>query len=124
MLHQIARREYLHWLRDAKPTLPIHLISEQSSGEPAQSANKLLIYAALDHLSEEQRFCFLMVYVQQFSVKETSEVLGIPVGTVKSRLFAAREKLKIKITEDLENKAEKPQQSELVNLEGVTNETC
>ncbi len=123
-LHQIARREYMHWLRDIKPTLPIHLMCETTNSEQGHSTNRMLIYDALAQLSEDQRLCFLLVYVQQLTVKEASLVLEIPVGTVKSRLFAAREKLKLFITEDLENKAEQPKQKDLVNVEGVTNETC
>ncbi|WP_452599421.1 RNA polymerase sigma factor [Pontimicrobium sp. MEBiC01747] len=36
-----------------------------------------------------------MFYVQDYSLKEISNVLDVSVGTIKSRLFHARERLKL-----------------------------
>ncbi len=44
-------------------------------------------------LPEAQRTTVLLVYVEGYSYKETAEVLDIPIGTVMSRLSAARGKL-------------------------------
>ena len=35
-----------------------------------------------------------MLYVEGYKYEEIAEILGIPVGTVKSRIFTARERLK------------------------------
>lgn len=45
---------------------------------------------ALHRLSREHRDVVQMSDVEGFSGDETAEVLGVPVGTVKSRLFRAR----------------------------------
>ena len=45
-------------------------------------------------LSRIQRECVVLYYLQQRSVKEIAEILGIPEGTVKTRLFDARKSLK------------------------------
>lgn len=49
---------------------------------------------ALDQLADEQREVLILVGLEEMSYKETSEVLGIPVGTVMSRLSRARERLR------------------------------
>ena len=53
---------------------------------------KLLI--AIKKLSEEQQVVVRLFYTESYSLKEISELLQISVGTAKSRLFHAREKLK------------------------------
>ena len=44
------------------------------------------ILAALDRISEDFRSVVLLVDVEEFSYKEVSEILTIPIGTVMSRL--------------------------------------
>jgi RNA polymerase sigma-70 factor (ECF subfamily) len=50
---------------------------------------------ALSLLPEEQREVLLLVGLEQFSYAEASEVLGVPMGTVMSRLSRGRERLRI-----------------------------
>lgn len=52
------------------------------------------ILAALDNISEDFRSVALLVDVEEFSYKEVSEILGIPIGTVMSRLSRARKALR------------------------------
>lgn len=49
---------------------------------------------SLDALPEEQREVVLLVGLEQLSYKETARVLGIPAGTVMSRLSRGRERLR------------------------------
>ena len=49
---------------------------------------------ALDSLSEEQRSVLLLVTVEDLSYAQVAQVLGIPIGTVMSRLSRARERLR------------------------------
>lgn len=48
----------------------------------------------LAHLPEEQRSVVLLVSVEDLSYAETAAVLGVPIGTVMSRLARGREKLR------------------------------
>ncbi|NGZ83745.1 RNA polymerase sigma factor [Duganella aceris] len=51
--------------------------------------------AALRLLSEEQRAILLMIALEEMRYEEVAQALGIPIGTVMSRLARAREKLRI-----------------------------
>ncbi len=52
------------------------------------------ILAQLDSLAEEQRSVLLLVGVEGLSYEEAAQVLGVPVGTVMSRLSRGRERLR------------------------------
>ena len=61
----------------------------------------------LSLLSRIQRECVILYYLQSRSVKEIARILGIPEGTVKSRLFDARKNVKKGMEEPMENKETK-----------------
>jgi len=52
------------------------------------------LHKALSHLSHEQREVLLLIGLEQMTYGEAAEVLGIPVGTVMSRLSRGREQLR------------------------------
>jgi RNA polymerase sigma-70 factor (ECF subfamily) len=58
--------------------------------------------AALRSVSTEHREAFLLVEVFGLSYQETADVLGIAVGTVKSRMFRARQALCLAIADEEE----------------------
>lgn len=52
------------------------------------------LWRAIDNLSEKLRIVIVLAGIQGHDVKEVSALLELPEGTVKSRLFAARQQLK------------------------------
>ena len=48
---------------------------------------------ALDRLRPEQRTVFLLVTLGELSYQECADILELPIGTVMSRLFRARQQL-------------------------------
>jgi DNA-directed RNA polymerase specialized sigma24 family protein len=52
------------------------------------------LYQAVDGLPEKLRVTVILYYFEEMDVNTTAQVLGIPPGTVKSRLNKARTKLK------------------------------
>lgn len=55
------------------------------------------VEAQLAHLPEEQREVLHLVCIEEMSYADTAEVLGIPKGTVMSRLARARQALAEKL---------------------------
>jgi RNA polymerase sigma-70 factor (ECF subfamily) len=51
--------------------------------------------AALARLPEEQRAVLLLVALEDMSYEEVAAALGIPMGTVMSRLARGRERLRL-----------------------------
>jgi RNA polymerase sigma-70 factor (ECF subfamily) len=66
-----------------------------SIGEEASRAR-----AALSSLSPRLRLVFVLVRLERRSLAEAAEVAGIPVGTVKSRLAAAEDFLRRRLSGD------------------------
>ena len=52
------------------------------------------VLAALDELPEDQKSLLLLVGVEDFSYDAAARILGLPIGTVMSRLSRARQKLR------------------------------
>jgi RNA polymerase sigma-70 factor (ECF subfamily) len=66
-----------------------------SNGEISESAADLgVVSTALAALPHDQRAAVALFYLEDMSVAEIAVALDVPAGTVKTRLMAAREKLK------------------------------
>ena len=65
---------------------------------PAQVAEQRerqrLVHRALQQLSEEHRAVLVLYDLNGFAYEEVAQILGVPVGTIKSRLNRARHALK------------------------------
>jgi len=53
------------------------------------------VRALMERLGGAERAILALVYEEGFDVGQVGEILGVPVGTVKSRLFHARRKLRV-----------------------------
>jgi RNA polymerase sigma-70 factor (ECF subfamily) len=71
-------------------------VSASASVPPAQDNNMAVrdVLTALALLPEEQRAVLLLVGVEDLSYEETARVLGVPIGTVMSRLSRGRGRLR------------------------------
>ena len=69
-----------------------------TAGDPEKcliaKEQKEAVWKALSEIEEEAREIIILKHFQDMSYKEISEVLGIPAGSVMSRLHYARLKLK------------------------------
>jgi RNA polymerase sigma-70 factor, ECF subfamily len=69
--------------------------AEADSGDEEGRADARLDLAqAMARLPPEQRVALGLYFGEEMSVAEIAEATGVPVGTVKSRLFAARQALR------------------------------
>ncbi len=60
------------------------------------------IHEAIGRLRVTQRECLVLHFIEGFSLHEVSIVLGIPVGTVKSRLYHAKKALRCLLEKEVE----------------------
>src|SRR5689334_8388 len=97
-LFTILRNLYINAYRARKRRgVGVAIDEAQSSIAPEQEAGLQArdVLAAIDQLSEEQKSLLLLVGVEDLSYEQAARVLAIPIGTVMSRLFRARQRLRI-----------------------------
>ena len=58
-----------------------------------------MILKAVDNLPKKMKEVIILYEFEQKSYEEISQKVGVPIGTVKSRLFCAREILKDDLSE-------------------------
>lgn len=96
---RLAQRTWLNELRAQSvrqgggiaPIEEIDLPDQTGNPETNILAREVLLEVLA--LPEAQRAAVLLVYVEGYRYKEAAEILEIPIGTVMSRLAAARSKL-------------------------------
>lgn len=64
-----------------------------------EQKDHLDLYRAIDALPEKIRLTVILFYFREMDVNQTAQTLGIPPGTVKSRLNKARKLLKEVLTD-------------------------
>jgi len=72
------------------------------AGMVARNERQRVVHQAIQQLSAEHRVVLVLYDLDGCSYKDTAQILGIPVGTVKSRLNRARGALKEVLRPDLE----------------------
>ena len=65
--------------------------------EAGSSARKVLLYRALNGMSDKNREIILLKEIHGLKIEKISEMLGLPVGTVKSRSSRARIELATRV---------------------------
>ena len=87
---------------DRSRTPPCHRDTEHgrlaqttSSSDPAIVNERAEhVWRAIDELPEKLRLALVLSGIEGHDIREISRLLGLPEGTVKSRLFHARERMK------------------------------
>lgn len=95
-LYQIARNECMNVLRTRRPSgpMPEDLAADGSPGDDLDRRHRqTVVQAALLELTDEQREVVLLRHFTELSYEEIALSTGVPVKTVKSRLYSARQKL-------------------------------
>ncbi len=100
-LYMIARQVQIDYFRKQQKRLSLaesvrKEIDESRVGYPRQGREadrKDVIEKALNDLSDEMRCVVVMSIYQGFKYSEIAEILDIPVGTVKTRMFHALKNL-------------------------------
>ncbi|WP_299364259.1 sigma-70 family RNA polymerase sigma factor [Winogradskyella sp.] len=69
-------------------------IKSVSGNNSEKEQLKQLLLKTVDELPKNQSTVIRLFYLQSYSLKQISDLLEISIGTAKSRLFHAREKIK------------------------------
>jgi len=106
-LFTIARRLAIsEWQRARREANAPALVQEAPSLAPDPAQRALLaerarrVDRALNELPAQLRSTFLFSQIEELSLEEVAELEGCAVGTVKSRIFRAREQLRLALAEE------------------------
>lgn len=75
---------------------------EEDTVAVEQPESPVPLREAIDRLNAEQRVVTLLHYLEGYSIKDIANMLGVPAGTVKSRLLYARQRLQRLLQDELE----------------------
>ena len=91
---------------DAAQTPTEAWMEQEPDGQPESAAVRAelrkLIEARIDKLPEAFRPVFVLRAVEELTVEETAEVLGIPEATVRTRFFRARSLMREGLARDMD----------------------
>ena len=102
-IHRIAINAALQLLRKNQPGVfePLETEIEDNTNLPdrahADAELSSSLYAALKHLSEIERVCFILKHLEQWRLREIADELDTNVGTVKQAIFRAVRKLRVRM---------------------------
>lgn len=96
-IYRIAVRLCYDRLRSRKPTGEMPEQGEDRLGNAVET--KVVVEKLLDRLPPDLRLTLVLREIEQLSYDEVAEVMACPVGTVRSRLHAARERFRDMWTE-------------------------
>ena len=86
---QIVSNESKNYLR-RKPNLPL----DENTPSLEEDQDHIDVKQAVNALPESARLIVMLHYFERYSVKDICTLLGLPEGTVHSRLSRAREQLR------------------------------
>lgn len=95
-LNVLKRRKRTVALEDA-PDMAAPATRSSGAVEAQERLDK-----ALQRLQPDDRAVVVLKHLESFSYEEIADVLDIPVRTVKSRLFTARERLRLTLREQVQ----------------------
>jgi RNA polymerase sigma-70 factor (ECF subfamily) len=107
-LYRVARCAALdHRRQRDRRTIPLDDQAELSElaaeTDPGDFEAREHLHAALSRISLSHREVLTLHFLESFSVEQLAEILAIPPGTVKSRLFHARRALRTALERGEEN---------------------
>ncbi|MEQ9466807.1 MAG: sigma-70 family RNA polymerase sigma factor [Ekhidna sp.] len=97
---KIATSKAINWIRAnqlERKRGEIRAVAQEDFSETTNTNSDEIISAlrvAILELPEEQRQTIEMFYLENLKIDSIGKILNLPTGTVKSRLFKARERLK------------------------------
>jgi RNA polymerase sigma-70 factor (ECF subfamily) len=81
--------------RAAREAVPSEADPPPSAADDLEARDRAAaLWRAIDALPDTLRVVIVLANIQEHDLAEVARLLGLPIGTVKSRLFLARQRLK------------------------------
>lgn len=94
-VRKIAARQYVRrWKKDSRLTSEDENAADEGHGGEISAAQRIDLDEALKSLSENERVCVSLCFGAGLSHAEAAEMLGAPLGTVKSHVKRGLDKLR------------------------------
>lgn len=91
--HNRQQRRYRQFLQQLPDSEIQHDIAQDVANSIETNAQAVMVRDAFSKLSAASRDILTLCVIEELSMEDTAGVLGIPLGTVKSRLSRAKKKL-------------------------------
>ena len=89
--------------KNDSPDVELERANGLSDGLPSDGVFQYeALYEALCRLPEKERSSILLFYLEDRSIREISQIMNIPQGSVKGYLFRGRKKLKELLKDEIE----------------------
>jgi RNA polymerase sigma-70 factor (ECF subfamily) len=99
-IYAITRNTSLSALRARRVTVEVdECIADGDHDASDASAERMLLLRLIGRLPEKQRQVITLFYMEERSHEELSQMLDIPVGTIKTLLHRARERLRLEVVD-------------------------
>ncbi len=94
-LYKIAYNEFISYHRQHHEDKLIEGVEYGLSSTPSNATDaKIDIQQCLKELTEAERTCVLLFYLEDYPIKKISKITSFPEGTIKSHLSRAKTKMK------------------------------
>lgn len=95
----VSRRRTATRRPQTTPLVDEPAVEARSGDDPADAVERRQVYSAIHELPEEFRDALVAVDIVGLSYGEAARALGVPEGTVTSRLFRARDRVAARLEE-------------------------
>lgn len=106
-LRRQTRRDNIFPIRSVGDERELDAMTRPHADSPESAAMRAelcaMLEGKLDRLPEAYRQVFVLRCVEEMSVEESAEYLGVPEATVRTRLFRARKLLRDALAEEFEH---------------------
>lgn len=83
------------WWRRWVPGVAVEGVSTKDDDDPEKRERRRLVHAVLASLSDDHREVVVLMDLEERAAPEVARLLGIPEGTVRSRLRLARQAFRV-----------------------------
>lgn len=91
----IAHNTFINSRRCRRPTVDLEEASAEASAESADGAFRYqALYVALNRLAAHERTAILLYYLENYSVNEIADIVGVSVDAVRQQLSRGRKHLR------------------------------